>query len=246
MIRIEQDGDHPRTFGSDHVGVVVVADVESVLGLDAGAGEGVFEDGGFGFVGVDFSGGEDEVKVVGDAEGFEFFEAGAGAVGDETERVATGAEGGEGFVGVVGEAVGGVVFFGQAGVDRGGQGLGVFFRASVGEEVAVGVVVPEFWSQASVLGYVLGDVFAVGPVGMCPTEGGNAGVGGVGCAELNRKVEEGFVGGGVIVAEGAIEVEEEGVDGVGGGEEACVFLHNGKPVGWVSIPRMLGWMVCSG
>lgn len=133
MIRIEEDGDHPGAGGSDHVGVVVIADVEGVLGLDAGAGQGVFKDGGFGFVGVDFARGEDEVKVVGDAEGFEFFVAGAGAVGDETEGVAARAEGGEGFVGVGGEEVGGVVFFGQAGVNLCGQELGLFLKTAIGE-----------------------------------------------------------------------------------------------------------------
>lgn len=111
-----------------------------------------------------------------------------------------------------GEEVGGVMVFGQAGVEQGGQGLGVFGGATVGAEVAAGVIFPELWGVASVLCDVCGDELAVGPVGVCPAKGGDAIWGGIRCAQLDGEVEEGFVGGGGIVAEGAIEVEEEGAD----------------------------------
>lgn len=87
-LRVEEDGNHPRLGGAEDVGVVVVADVEGGLGGDACLGEGMLKDGGVGFEGVDFSGGEDQVEVVGDAEGLEFCMARLGAVGDEAEGVA--------------------------------------------------------------------------------------------------------------------------------------------------------------
>lgn len=213
MAGVKQYGDQAGAFGPNDIGVIIVADVKGGLGSGVCAAEGVFKNGGVRFVSVDFSRSQDQVKVMGNAEGFEFFVAGTRAVGDEAKGIAAGAQSCEGGVGVGGQGVGGGVLLSHEGVHLGSEGLRQRFRAAVGEEITVGEVLPEFGGKTAVLAQVLFDgLVDVGPISVCPALGLVPLSGEVGRAKLDGKVEEGFVRGWVIVAEGTVEVEEEGLD----------------------------------
>lgn len=87
---------------------------------------------------------------------------------------------------------------------------------------------------------LLGEVVGVGPIGVCPAKGLVTVFGEVQGTEFNGVVEEGVVGGGAVVAEGVVEVEEDGldvsIDWAGGGE----IVWEGHS-GWgMSIPRNKG------
>ncbi len=98
---------------------------------------------------------------------------------------------------------------------------------------------------------LLGEIVGVGPIGVCPAKGLVTVFGEVQGTEFNGVVEEGVVRGGAVVAEGVVEVKEDGLDVfIGGIGEDGGWLHDEvmritREGGLCKDPRQ-GGMVCLG
>lgn len=226
-IRVEEDRDESGAFSSEDVGVVVVANIKGTLWRNACATQGVLKDSGVRFVGVDFSGSKDQVKIVSDAQGFQFFMAGSGTVRNQAEDVTFFMQCREGGMGVGSEGVSGFVLFYHEGVDLVGQVLRVLLGASIGEQITACIILPKFRGEAPELAQVLfSNLVDIRPVGVCPAEGSGSVVRRIGRSELHCEVKEGFMGRRVVMTDSAVQVEEEGADQPGddrrGGRDAIL------------------------
>jgi len=231
MLRVNENRGQTGALCTNDVGVVVVAYVEGGVGFGVRASHGLFEYHEIGFVGIDFTRGENEVKIVSNSQDFEFFQARPGAVGDDAKGIAFFLQGSEGSMGIRGERIDWVVFFRHNGADLRGQYLSLGFFTPIGTEIAIGIVLPKFRSDSAILCEIFfGDLVNIRPITVRPSQGIHTVGREVVDTKLNGKIEEGMMRGRIIVTEGTVEVEEDGFYMTIERKGSCtVFIFHSEP-----------------